>query len=129
MAVRNETDSLNLTATIFKINVDDSMLNQLVSVHPNLINYNFGITVYYTKGIIYWVYGRQVQYTNLDGDYIETNNITVPENPRLINAHREWMHISDLTSIWWLEQKIGEFAIRVAPQYGNSVNQPISGVQ
>lgn len=125
IALRNSIDK---DAFIYRMSVDGSTVTTLASVYSGSSE-ECGITVDYSEDMIYWVFRRRVQYMNLEGGIINTINITVPENPRSISVYHERMYISNLTSIWRLDKKTGESAIRVAPKYGNSINQAISGVK
>lgn len=115
---------------IFRMNADGSMMkeiakDELISSDPT----ELGIAIDYERDRVYWVCGPLVRHANLDGDDVTIIDISIVENPRSISVHQELMYISNLTSIWRFHKQMGNPAIRIAPIFGNSVNQPISGVK
>lgn len=89
----------------------------------------FGIAIDYTEDRIYWVSGGRVRHAKLDGSDLKTIDVSVLKNPRSISVQQDWMYIANLSSIWRFDKQSSEAAIRIAPRFGNSINQPISSVK
>lgn len=81
-----------------------------------------GLGIDYVNDRLYWFSKdtTKIYHATLRGSDLKTIDVSIIQFPRTISIYRDWMYISNFTSIWRLHKKTGENPIQLVPKSGNS---------
>ncbi|OXU27038.1 hypothetical protein TSAR_006000 [Trichomalopsis sarcophagae] len=107
-------------ARILRMNSNGSGLERF---GKNLtINVNeAGLAIDYSEDRLYWFSAdkKKVYRANLDESDLSVIDVSIVKNPRSIGVYKEWMYITNLTSVWRLDKNTGNNPIKIVPKFEN----------
>ncbi|KAJ8665214.1 hypothetical protein QAD02_006876 [Eretmocerus hayati] len=116
---------------IMRYSLNGTHLNQIPEiafVHEHRL-----LTLDYEYRLVYWIGSRQhIEYAKYDGSNRTTlrlEGLEPMDEPKTIAVHRNWIYLSNSTSLWRMRNPSGKDAHKIVPADGAIRGKTIAGVR